>query len=373
MKAKKFFLILLVLGASGIGISNYFFKEKFYPNILLFFSFFFLLGWGSIFFLALEKSLNLKWTIPYRKILEKLSLLGSFHILIEIFILLNLEKFFIWAKKSQSFHPFVERKIKLWLNPQFFTLRSILIIVFYLISMFIFLNAYSRKNLEEKNIKLVKIFSPIALMFFAISVTIFSFDYISSLEPLWYSDIIGVYFFATSFLVALNFIAFSTISLKKQNFLQEIGGKNLYDVGGLIFAFTVFWAYISFAQYMLIWYANLPEEVFFYKKREGDFLILWFLLALFHFILPFFLLLTKKSKSSPLILTLVPIIYLFATYIDLYLYIFPAFGERLAIGITEISFFIFFVSLSFLVFRKLINKNNLIPLNDPLLKEALKR
>lgn len=370
MRSKSIIILLTIIGGFGVCSTTFLFKERFFPNLLLFYSLFFLIGWGSIFILALEKSLNLKWTIPFKKISENLSFLGLLHIPLQLFILFKLDKFFVWASKSQNFHPFVEKKIKLYLNQPFFIFRGVMLIIFYLICFFLY-NKY--KSFSDKTDRHIKIFSPLMLILFAISITIFSFDYISSLEPLWYSDIIGVYFFASSYLLILNMIAFICATLKRNNLLNEIKEKNLYNIGGMIFAFTVFWAYICFAQYMLIWYANLGEEVFFYKKRGGTFLPLWLYLALSHFVLPFFLLITKKSKSSLKVLLTVSLIYFSAIYVDLYLYIFPSFFKKVSFGVPELSFILFFASLSFLILNYITFRKDLLPLEDPLLKEVIEK
>ena len=135
---------------------------------------------------------------------------------------------------------------------------------------------------------------------FGITITLVAFDWISSLEPEWYSDIFGVYIFAGTFLAGLAATTLAVLYLKSRGRLPAVGPDHMYNLGGFLFAFTVFWSYIGFAQYMLMWYANMPEEVFWYKDRlQGAWGPLLLALAVLHFLVPFFMLIPREAKSNP--------------------------------------------------------------------------
>ena len=110
-------------------------------------------------------------------------------------------------------------------------------------------------------------FAPVFMVIFGITITIVAFDWISSLEPAWYSDVFGVYIFAGTFLAGLAATTLAVLYLMARGRLPGVGPDHVYNLGGFLFAFIVFWSYIGFAQYLLMWYANLPEEVFWYKER----------------------------------------------------------------------------------------------------------
>jgi hypothetical protein len=146
----------------------------------------------------------------------------------------------------------------------------------------------------------------------------------------------------------------------------------VYNLGGLLFAFTVFWSYIGFAQYLLMWYANLPEEVFWYKERlAGPWHVLVLALAIFHFFVPFLILIPREAKSDPRRLFWIAMIVLCAHWLDLYWMIFPILGKGPRLGWPELSFAIFSISTAFLWIRRSMDLGADMPVGDPFLREGL--
>jgi hypothetical protein len=147
---------------------------------------------------------------------------------------------------------------------------------------------------------------------------------------------------------------------------------HLYNLGGFLFAFTVFWSYIGFAQYMLIWYANVPEEVVWYQHRiDGSWRFLVLALAVLHFCIPFFALVPRDAKGDPRRLRWVAMTVLLAHALDLYWMVFPVLGTSPVFGIWEVSFGLFFVSASLLWIRRSMARGADMPVGDPFLKEGL--
>jgi uncharacterized membrane protein len=139
-----------------------------------------------------------------------------------------------------------------------------------------------------------------------------------------------------------------------------------------MFAFTVFWSYIGFAQFMLMWYANLPEEVFWYKERmDGLWLPVFIAIAVLHFLVPFLLLIPREAKSNPRRLVTASLSMLVAHWLDLYWLIMPARGGNPRFGLLELSFALFFLCQALLWIRRSISKNEDMPVGDPFLKEGL--
>ena len=141
----------------------------------------------------------------------------------------------------------------------------------------------------------------------AVTLAFASYDWLMSTDPHWFSTMFGVYFFAGGWLGALCLITFVALLLKKGGMVdQEITREHLQDMGKFMFGFTVFWTYIAFSQYMLYWYANLPEEIVWFQKRftAGWGIVAWALFA-FHFVLPFLILLPRITKRTyPLLATM---------------------------------------------------------------------
>jgi hypothetical protein len=207
---------------------------------------------------------------------------------------------------------------------------------------------------------------------FALVITLIAFDWISGLTPEWYSDIFGVYVFAGAFLSGLAATALSVLYLQDQNRLEGVKGDHLYNLGAFLFAFTVFWSYIGFAQYMLMWYANLPDEVIYYKVRlAGSWRAITMSLAALHFIIPFFALVTRDSKKDPKRLRRVAFLMLGAHVLDMYWLIFPTLGAKPYFSWPEISFALFFIGGILLWVRGAMQKGEDMPVGDPFLREGL--
>jgi hypothetical protein len=146
----------------------------------------------------------------------------------------------------------------------------------------------------------------------------------------------------------------------------------MYNLGGFLFAFTVFWSYIGFAQYMLMWYANMPEEVFWYNERlQGAWGPLLLALAIFHFFVPFFILIPRDAKSDPKFLFWTAAIMLFSHWLDLYWMIFPVLRRGPVFGWPEFAFGILFIAGGLLWIRRAMGQGEDMPIGDPLLREGL--
>jgi hypothetical protein len=215
-------------------------------------------------------------------------------------------------------------------------------------------------------------FAPVFMVIFALTITVVAFDWISSLEPAWYSDIFGVYLFAGTFLAGLAATTLALLHMMDRGRLPGVTPDHVFSLGGFLFAFTVFWSYIAFAQYLLMWYANLPEEVTWYRTRlEGGWGVMVLALAVFHFFLPFFILIPRDAKSDPKRLRVVAIVMLLAHWLDLYWMIFPILGKGPLFSWPELSFMLLFLGGGFLWIRRSMTHGADMPIGDPLLQEGL--
>ena len=167
-------------------------------------------------------------------------------------------------------------------------------------------------------------FAPVFLILFAFTLTNLAFDWISSLEPLWYSDMFGVYLFAGTFLAGLSATAAGIGYLTERQRLPGVRFDHVYNLGGYLFAFTVFWSYIAFSQYMLIWYANIPEETtWFLRRQTGTWTGLsWFILV-GHFIVPFLALISRIPKRRKRSLLAGALWIAFIHWVDMYYLVMP--------------------------------------------------
>ncbi len=209
------------------------------------------------------------------------------------------------------------------------------------------------------------------LVFFLISESMMSWDWVMSVDPHWFSTLFGWYVFATMFVSAITVLAIITIYLKSKGYLQQVNNSHIHDLAKFMFAFSIFWTYLWFSQFMLIWYSNIPEEVTYFITRIQDFKLSYFLMIAINFVLPVLLLINSDFKRINWLVIMTGLVILFGHYLDVYHMIVPAtVGDQWSIGLTEISALLFFAGLFiFVVFTEL-TKAPLTPENNPLIEES---
>jgi len=264
----------------------------------------------------------------------------------------------------------------MWLSLPFFRIRAVVYLLGWLWFAWAMLRTSRQQdsdgdlNHTRQNTRLAALF----LVFFGVTFWLASFDWIMSLEPEWYSTIFGFYNFAGAFLSGLATLALLLVWLQRHSPLKSvIREQHLHDVGKLLFAFSTFWAYLWFSQYMLIWYANLPEETVYYIRRlHGFWQPLFVLNLVLNWVVPFFALLPRMNKQRVGILVRVSIVLLAGRWLDLYLMIMPPFsGGKPHIGIWEVGLMAGLVGVFGLAFLAALRRAPLVPARDPYLAESL--
>lgn len=364
----------MVLGLAAMLASGWGFGwERFWGNWLLWTLFLLTIGLGCLFIVGLEHVIGAKWSVPVRRIPERLSSLILLMSPALVLALLSLRQLYPWTHPESLENPLISGKAG-WLNIPFFAVRVLICIVLWLISYRILVTGSIRQDCHRDLRFSVRArrMGPLYMVIFGLTITIVAFDWISSLEPTWYSDIFGVYLFAGTFLASLAATSLLLIHQLAHRRLPGVGPDHVYNLGGFIFAFTVFWGYIAFAQFLLIWYANLPEEVFWYTERlQGIWIPILAVIAAFHFLVPFLALIPRDAKSNLRRLTWVSMLMLTAHWLDLYWMIMPAVTKDPQFGWTEFSFALFFVCLTLLWIWRALGQGADMPIGDPYLKEGL--
>ncbi len=334
------------------------------------------IGLGSLFLVAIEYLGGAVWSTPFRRIAEILSSILLILPIIAIPIYFNLHDVYHWTHLDVVANDEILSHKSPYLNETFFTIRIIGYFIIWILFYFILTKTSQKQDetkdaqLTKKNIKNSAFFVP----FFAITVTFASIDWMMSLEPHWFSTIFGVYYFSGTFLSALAIITFFIVYLTEKGvFGKEIVPDHYYSFGALLYGFINFWAYIAFSQFMLIWYANLPEETFWFLNRwEGSWLVFSLIFIVIHFLVPFFALVSQPSKTNGARLKFMSIWLLVAHFMDMYFLVMPTFSpEGVSLGWIELGFFLLAFGLVFLVFSYKAKTVNLLPIGDPKLKRGL--
>src|SRR6185295_5494135 len=241
-----------------------------------------------------------------RRLAENVTATFPLFALLFVPVVLGMGRLFPWSSGAAE-HEGLLRGTEGFLNPPFFLIRAAVYLLSWIALSLFFLRA-SRRQDETGDVattlRLIRISAP-ALFVFAITVTFAAVDWIMSLDPHhWYSTIFGVYFFAGSLVAIFAFLAILGAVLRRGGLMTStLTIEHLHDLGKLLFAFTVFWAYIGFSQYFLIWYGNIPEETTFFRHRlVGSWSAVSFLLAAGHFVVPFFFFMPRTIKRKPALL-----------------------------------------------------------------------
>ena len=364
----------VALGALGVVAA--FFKagpERFWANWILWFIFLMTAGLGSLFIVALEHLVNARWSTPIRRIPERIATLLIPAIPVGLLALAAVPVLYPGSRPEALQNKILKGKA-LWLSLPFFSVRTVVAFALCLLDLAILVRGSLRQDATKDpafNLR-ARRFAPVFMFIFALVTTLIAFDWVSGLVPEWYSDIIGVYVFAGSFLCGLSVTSLAVLRLKGQGRLEGIRSDHLYNLGGFMFAFTVFWSYIAFAQYMLMWYANMPEEVVWYKARlAGGWHGVTIALVLAHFLVPFFALVTRDSKGEPTRLRRVAFLMLGAHILDLYWLVMPILGGGPPFSWPELSFALLFLVGAFLWIDASMAKGEDMPVGDPFLQEGL--
>jgi hypothetical protein len=212
------------------------------------------------------------------------------------------------------------------------------------------------------------------LVFFAVSSSMSAWDWVMSIDPHWFSTLFGWYVFSSWWVAGLALISLIVIVLKENGYLSIVTENHLHDLGKFVFGFSIFWTYLWFSQFLLIYYANMPEETVYYVQRltTEQYRPVFYLNLLINFLFPFLALMTRDSKRKMAIFKAVAIVVLLGHWLDFYLMITPGVMKYDGgFGFMEIGSTLVYFGLFFLVVLSNLAKYPLIAKNHPTLEESL--
>lgn len=223
-------------------------------------------------------------------------------------------------------------------------------------------NSFYKKNFN---------ISAMFLVFFIVSESIMSWDWIMSVDPHWSSTLFGWYVFASFIVSAVTTICLTTLYLKSKGYLEHVNTSHIHDLAKFMFGFSVFWTYLWFSQFMLIWYSNIPEEVTYYVTRINDFNLPFFGAVVMNFVFPLLILINTDFKRLSWVLVMAGTVILLGHYVDFFNMIMPStVGDQWYIGFSEIGSLLFFVGLFVFVVFTALTKSPLLPKRNPFIEES---
>lgn len=377
-------VITLLAGAFVLLMSKEQLSQNRFWAVLLQNSIFFLLiSLASVFVLSATSLAQAGWIVSFRRVPEAIGSIVWIMAIIVGIILMTLvwtDNTHIYSWLDPSFNPKNELNAlkNFFLSKGFFTFWTILTL-----SLWGWLGVKLRQlsvkqDSEPKgSTKIYWLnFNYSAGFIFVFALTLAStipWLWIMSIDSHWFSTMFSWYTFASSFVSGMSMIMLWVLYLKRQGHLEIVSTEHIHDLGKFMFAFSIFWTYLWFSQFMLIWYANIPEEtVYFQIRMHGPYRIFYWLNIILNFVAPILILMPRPNKRNYFVVTLVAIIILVGHWIDFYQMIMPTtVGENWHLGWFEIGILMGFIGLiMFLVSNKL-TKAPLVPQNHPFLKETV--
>ena len=338
--------------------------------------FFFMIALGVLAFYGIQYAAQAGWSPVLFRVMEAI----TYYVLPGGLLVLGValwagDHIFIWMDPEVVAHDELIQGKAGWLNKTWFAIRGLIFITGWSLYRYFSRKFSLAQDLadvnDNSNFKKNFRISAAFLVFYIYTESIMSWDWIMSVDPHWFSTLFGWYVFASMFISGITVIALITIYLKSKGLMEFVNNSHLHDLAKFMFAISVFWTYLWFSQFMLIWYANIPEEVTYFITRIEDYNLPFFGMLILNFIFPFLVLMNSDYKRVPWFIVMAGVVILFGHYIDVFNMIMPAtVGDRWFIGVPEISAVLLFLGLFLFIVFYALSKAPLLAKGNPFIKES---
>jgi hypothetical protein len=369
------FLVLALLGGVALAVGLFQEPGRTWTYVFLVGQYLVGLGLGGLLLVALHYVTGARWSLAVRRVPEAMTAVLPLAAIFLVGVLFLRPTFYPWSEPASS-GGHESPLHHLWLNRPFFLIRSLVYLALWLVFALLVVRNSRRQDIDtdpaptSKNVRLSALF----LVVFGITCWLASYDWLMSLEPQWASTIFGVYNFASLFLSGLAAATLVVICLRRRSPLQNVLSEDhLHDLGTLLFAFSSFWMYTWFCQYLLIWFVNIPEETSYLRQRwQGNWPTLMFLDIGLNWGVPFIVLLFRAAKRDPVVLGTVAIVVLAGRWVDLFVMVLPSQGNTVPVlGALEVGLLLGTIGLFGLAVLRGLSRASLVPLHEPVgLKEG---
>ena len=387
--SKSTHLLSLILIAIGLISTVYAFITDSHAawTSLIFNNYFFLgISIFAVFFVALQHVAEAGWSTVIKRVPEAIMTFLPYTCAVMIFIviaaMLHWNHIYHWMEEgimtegAPNYDKIIAGK-EAYLNPIFFLVRSIIYVVVWIycakrlrdISLQGDLEGGIGENSYNKGITVSAWF----IVFFAVSSSMASWDWIMSIDTHWFSTLFGWYIFSEWSAIGFTTILLFCLFLKKQGYLQDLNDSIIHDLGKWVFAFSVVWTYMWFSQFMLIWYANIPEEVTYFMERIelSNYRFLFWFSAAINFVVPTIVLMSRDAKRNTNFLIVASVVILIGHWINSYLLFAPGtLHDHGHLGFTELGMGLGFLGLFFFVVFRSLTTRPLSVKHHPFLEES---
>jgi len=378
--------LVLVLGFIFLGMSkDEHAQTRFWAVLLQNSTFFLLVVNASMFFVCVTTLAMGGWQMAFRRVPEAISTLVPVFSVIALVVFLGIifghqHHIYHWLDKEHVAHDPILKGKSGFLNPTFFLLWTILTLVVWS-WVGHKMRQLSKRADEPFKAEEVKgymwsnsVWASVFTVFFGLTVaSTIPWFWLMSIDAHWFSTMYSWYTFASTFVSGMSLIAIYVVYLKNQDYLEYVNEEHLHDLGKFMFAFSVFWTYLWYSQFMLIWYANIPEETIYFKARmQGPYRVIFFLNLIMNFVLPFLLLIRRGSKRNYTTMAVLAVLIIIGHWLDFYQMVMPGtLGEHYSLGWFEFGILAFYAGLIMFFVGRSLEKAPLLSKHHPLLKESI--
>ncbi|MEO7032782.1 MAG: quinol:cytochrome C oxidoreductase [Polyangiaceae bacterium] len=386
---QSLFVKAAAVGALALGISLFLGSaendgwNRFSHSYLVAFAWMMTICAGAVWWVTLQNVVNSHWSLVIRRVGELIAsnagVLTVLALPIVLPLILGKSPMYLWSDVNNMLaSDALKHKIP-YLNPKFFAIRFVFYFGFWILLSRFYLNRSVAQDKEaaataQKTVVTMRRAAGPALIVYAITITFSAIDLVMTLDPRWFSTMFGVYYFASCVMAVNASLALALMWLQSKGRLtSSVTVNHFHDLGKMLFAFTIFWAYIGFSQFMLLWYANIPEETLWFKVRfVNSWGTLAWVLLFGHFVIPFFGLLSRWVKRSKKALAFWCIWQLVMIFLDMYWLVMPTLGvNEVQFKLIDLTCWVGVLSLFIagLAFRA--KRLSLLASNDPRLPDSL--
>lgn len=373
-RARSACAALAALGAAAFLIGLKFAPQRALAGLLLGNTYFLMLAITALVFIAIQNLVGAGWPVLFRRVPEAMTAYLPAGALGMLVILLGSHSLYHWAHPAAAVHDPVLHAKAGYLNLPFWAIRAGVILALWMVFARAIIKNSRRQDVDgnvehtHKNKRLSAAFMAV----FGVTFTFASIDWVMSLEPHWYSTMFPWYMFGGAFLHALAAIALLTVLLNRRGFFPELNEHHRHDLGKYVFGFGVFWAYLWFCQFLLIWYANIPEETAYYALRSSrGWLAVQALSLLANFIAPSVLLIRIAAKKNDRLLLAACVSVCLGRGLDLYVMIMPSLSGAARPSLLDLPIFLGLAGVFVLLFDRAFASAPAVPEKDPYLVESL--
>jgi hypothetical protein len=372
-------LALTAIGVICFLVGLFSDPQRTWANYLIVNYYFLSLAMGGAFFFVIQNISQAGWSSAFKRVPEAMMAYIPFAAAFFLLLYFGVNHLYQWSHTgSAAADPLLKHKA-IFLNTPFFFLRMVIYFALWIVLSMILRKLSLKEDLADPSdqsaiMKLFnksELYSKIFIFILAITFSLSAFDWIMSIDAHWSSTLFALKNMVAAFLHGVSVLALIVFILYKRGYFPFLNKYHLHDFSRYIFIFSIIWGYFWFAQFMIIWYGNIPEEtVYYYFRWQNGWKILFFLEIGINWLIPFMVLLPVKTSRNMTVITSVIVLLIIGQYLDLFSQVIPGTTGKLQFGLIEAGLFAGFAGLFALIVATALGKAKLIPPNHPYLEES---